>query len=316
MPYKSLVIGCGNIGALYDLESDQILTHAKAFHNDERFSLTVFDIDQTISNKIARLYNCEVVDVIDREMLKQFDCISICTPTSTHNQYLKDGITAGVDLIICEKPVSDNSKELNDIREVYSANSTKILVNYIRRFQPAYQELKVELADFIGQKQVIAIDIRYSRGFLNNCSHALDILEYITNSEMILRNVRIDKKVYDVFKNDPTVSMQADWDGIPVNVSGLSNIKYNLFEIFIYFESHKVCITNNGQSIDIYEAQPINSPNPPLSISSKFAVRNGLRNYMENVINHGHNVLSSKNEEDNFLRSVKLIEQMLNYLKN
>ncbi len=28
--FNALLIGCGNIGALYDLETDQVTTHAKA----------------------------------------------------------------------------------------------------------------------------------------------------------------------------------------------------------------------------------------------------------------------------------------------
>ena len=49
--YKALVIGCGNIGALYDLESNKVLTHVKALTNHPGFEVTIFDTDSELANK-------------------------------------------------------------------------------------------------------------------------------------------------------------------------------------------------------------------------------------------------------------------------
>ncbi|HLX91950.1 MAG TPA: Gfo/Idh/MocA family oxidoreductase, partial [Puia sp.] len=86
--YKALVIGCGNIGALYDFNNGEIQTHVKALHLNPRFSLSIFDNDKDLAKKISRKYACETVEMLDDETLQSFDCISICTPTRTHAGFI------------------------------------------------------------------------------------------------------------------------------------------------------------------------------------------------------------------------------------
>ena len=59
-----LVIGCGNIGALYDIDKDEILTHVKAFSIDNRFDLTIFDDDSKILKLLNSKYDCKVLSKI------------------------------------------------------------------------------------------------------------------------------------------------------------------------------------------------------------------------------------------------------------
>ena len=89
--YRGLVIGCGNIGALYDFDNAQIITHAKAIHTDPRFSLSVFDINKELAKKISSKYNCEIIEEINEQTMQSFNCVSICTPTHTHYEFLEKG---------------------------------------------------------------------------------------------------------------------------------------------------------------------------------------------------------------------------------
>ena len=55
--FKALLIGCGNIGALYDFDNTQILTHAKGYALHPAFELTVFDINKELE---IRTKSCRI----------------------------------------------------------------------------------------------------------------------------------------------------------------------------------------------------------------------------------------------------------------
>lgn len=40
---RALIIGCGNIGAFYDLNSHDILSHAKAYYENKLFNFSILD---------------------------------------------------------------------------------------------------------------------------------------------------------------------------------------------------------------------------------------------------------------------------------
>ena len=52
--FKIIIIGCGNIGALYDLKSNKILTHAKAFSLIDNFSLYFYDLNISLTKIVAK----------------------------------------------------------------------------------------------------------------------------------------------------------------------------------------------------------------------------------------------------------------------
>jgi len=313
--YKAFVIGCGNIGALYDLNNDQIQTHCKALYLDKRFSLSVFDTNKVLVRKIANKYQAEIIENIDEKVLGSFDCVSICSPTSTHYSLLKSAIGAGVKLIICEKPVSYNAKELVELKKLYKASRSKVIVNYIRRFQPAFAILKKRVSELLKKEELTNIAIRYQRGIVHNCSHAFDTIEYLTGVKMILTKEQLHNKVTDHFDNDPTLSLQALWGKTNVNIMGLSNVKFSHFEIELYFEYHRVAITNSGRTIEVYGAKKNKQYLQPLSIEKEISRDGGMNNYMKYVIDHAYGILSGKIKEDNFMGSVELNERMLRYIK-
>jgi hypothetical protein len=311
--YNALVIGCGKIGALYDFDTDQIQSHAKAFYLDPRFSLSVYDIDNAISNKIAVKYNCEALNIINEDNIKYFDCVSICAPTEMHFPLLKVATNAGIKVIICEKPVSNKIEELDKAKLIYSGSS-KILVNYIRRFQPCFIELKELLSTISSKEALTNIDIRYQRGFINNCSHALDLIEYLTESEINLSDIKKHNLISDHFVNDPTMSLQALWNGINVCIIGLSHVFFSHFEIDLFFEYHKICIRNAGNNIEIHKAEKGRDFLLPLKIQNEFTSSNCLDNYMVSVIERAYQLLIDSSQADNFLQSVNLNKKMLDYL--
>lgn len=313
---KALVIGCGNMGALYDLHTDAIVTHAKALALDPRFSLSVFDMNKELAQEVSSKYQAEQVEEITDAVLGKFDCVSICTPTDTHVPYLKQLFQSGVNMVICEKPVSNKNEELNEIQALYKASGAKVMVNYLRRFQPAYAELKQSVSDILKTERLTNLAIRYQRGFINNCSHAFDLTEFLLDSEIELTGIQKHNSVADHFETDPTVSLNATWNNTNVNVLGLSNVKFSHFEIDLYFEYHKVCIREAGQSIEVLKAETNKRFLQPLKSIEQYTRTQCLKDNMHHVINHAYDILNGKISEDNFLRSVSLNQKMLTYLNN
>lgn len=313
---KALVIGCGNMGALYDLHTDAIVTHAKALALDPRFSLSVFDMNKELAQEVASKYQAEQVEEITDAVLEKFDCVSICTPTDTHVPYLKQLFQSGVNMVICEKPVSNKNEELNEIHTLYKASGAKVMVNYLRRFQPAYAELKQSISDILKTERLTNLAIRYQRGFINNCSHAFDITEFLLDSTIELTGIKKHNNVADHFETDPTVSLNATWNNANVNVLGLSNVKFSHFEIDLYFEYHKVCIREAGQTIEVLKAETNERFLQPLKSIEQYTRTQCLKDNMQHVINHAYDILNGKISEDNFLRSVSLNQKMLTYLNN
>ncbi len=313
--YKSLVIGCGNIGALYDFDNDRVQSHVKGYYLNPETEVYIYDIDKTFSQKVAQKYGCVVVENISANVLCEFDIISICTPTTYHFQVLHDAIAAGVKTVICEKPVSNDEKEIQLLKEKYSTGKTKILVNYIRRFQKAYSDLKTDLKQILAVEQLSNISIKYQRGFINNCSHAIDLLEYLFDQQMELENVTIHNKVFDQFENDETLSLQAHWNGANISVLGLSNVLFSHFEIDLYFNTHRISIQNAGNTIKFYKSEIHGNTLQPLGILANLTKNNCISDYMIAVIESAVCLTKDHCAKDNFINSIAMNQRMLNYKK-
>lgn len=309
--YKALVIGCGNIGAGYDFNNDQVLTHAKALSLNNNFSFAVFDTDKELVSKVNKRYECDVVDEVNPEIIKNYDCVSICSPTKTHYRYLNDCIDAKVKVVLCEKPVSSNADELPELQSKYTSGSSKILVNYTRRFQLRYIELKEIIKSALSEEKLSNVSIRYQRGFINNCSHAFDLLEFLTGRKLELTDIKKSNSVNDHFENDPTLSITANWNEINLNVLGLSNVLFPYFDIDLYFESTKIEIKELGRTIEIFKSDDKNSP-----LTSRKIFRDCMKDNMIHVLARAEELLKNPAAADNFTDAVELNQRMLNYLNN
>lgn len=313
--YNVLVLGCGNIGAQYDFDTSDVKTHVKAWSLMPNIRLSIFDLNKELESKVATKYNCRVIESISVESLRVFDCISICTPTTTHMELLIQAFEAGVKVIICEKPITNNLESVKPILNAYQAGNSKVLVNYIRRFQPAYSKLQIYISSVLQTGETLkAINIKFNRGFINNCSHAFDLIEFIFKKDLLITDSYKFNVVYDHFDYDPTLSLSGKWGDTIISVLGLSEVLYSTFEIELYFKTRKVLILNAGDRIEFYS-----STEGPVAINP--LVKNEelsgcISDYMKSVIQEAANILVGKNCEDNFVSSLALNTRMLKYLNN
>jgi predicted dehydrogenase len=303
---NALLIGCGNIGALYDLDNQsQVATHAKAFHLHKKISFSVADQNERAALRIAKRYNIPVVSLYNVVDFAAYDIISITSPTHTHEQYLHDAIRANVPVVICEKPISIDIQSLDRIVKTYRRGETKVLVNYIRRFQPIYAELKKKIKLILKTEKCTQIIIKYKRGILNNGSHAFDLLEYLFDQQVHFKKIVCSSKKFDSFKTDPTVSGSFLFsDDISVAFVGISGVTYPKFELDFYFENTSISIQDSGNIIKVKRN------NKKLEVFNN--AKNLLDRYMIPVIDEAVYLLEKKNKADNFIASVRMNKTIIN----
>jgi hypothetical protein len=310
--YKALVIGLGNIGAMYDWDNDAILTHVKAISLLHNFQLYVFDVDQVKLQHVCQKYNASPVQKITLAILKEFDCISICTPIHSHAYYLSMAFDAGVKLILCEKPIASTRNSLDLLSKQYSLSRSKVLVNLFRRFQPAFVKLKDKISLNSFSEQLEQVNIRYQNGFLNNCIHAFDLLEFLFDRELNLSHILIASGNTNKILH---CSFTAKWNNSTLNVTELEINNPPVFEIDLIFKYHKIYLYDSGNTIKFEKA--IDSGNLMANCNSyEYEVWNNcIKDYMLGYITYAQNMLSDNFIADNFQASVALNRRMLLYNK-
>ena len=301
MKISALILGCGNIGSQYDLNNDFVQTHSKAmFYSDWIYNVDIYDLNKKISNNISKIYNFNVLDNYEKECLLNYDLVSICTPTQTHFDFLKDCILKKVKLVICEKPISFSNEELSEILNLYNEGTTKVLVNYYRSFQTSYSLLKKKLNSL--NIQLNSVKINYYKGVLNYASHAFDLINYIFDISLNVKKLNIVSKDYDFFTDDPTINANFYSNGIKFHLNGIKS-KIPVFEIILIFNNYKVIISEHGNKACIYKSEKL------LYITDSL-----IKNYMLDVLDFSKKFFLKKNFEDNFVKSLNLNKELINII--
>jgi predicted dehydrogenase len=303
---KALLIGCGNIGAGYDWnDASKVWTHAKGYSLRKEIELSVFDEDLVKARQVAERYEANLLENVSGQDFSKYHIISITTPTVTHYSFLEEIVKADVPVIICEKPVVNEIMQVGQIEHLYLSHHSRILVNYIRRFQPGFKEAKQRILKSPGIQSLRGIVVKYKRGFLNNASHAIDLLEYIFETPFYFNNFQASVAMFDAFDYDPTITAISIFRDVPVSFAGFANTTYPVFEIELFFSSSKVVICHNGNEIRYYYD---NSGN----WNELFEERQTglLDRYMIPVIDTAVDLYNGKGE-DNFMSSLRLNKAIL-----
>lgn len=181
MPINVAIVGLGKIGAQYDLkDKTRNLTHASAILGDSRFRL-IAGCDKNIKSRELFEIAYGVPSFSTIKELMQFsvaDVVVIATETDLHLEQIYQTLEYNsVKLLLCEKPISRKVERLDDLREFIERSKQQVLINYQRRTEvPANLIRSKLLANDFGQ--FLGGSGLYSRGYFNNASHIIDLLEW------------------------------------------------------------------------------------------------------------------------------------------
>ena len=301
MNVNALIIGCGNIGSQYDLKNNFVQTHSKSMFNSNWINnVDLFDLDKNISIKISKLYGFNILENYSKDCLTKYDIVSICTPTNTHYKFLKDCILKNVKVVICEKPISFSTEELNELLLLYNSGNTKVLVNYYRRFQNSYRSLKQIINPF--KDDLCSAKINYYKGLLNYASHAFDTIHFILGNPLMIEGLSVQSLDYDYFKDDPTISANFKSSEVQYYLVGEKTTN-PILNIDLIFKNYRILINKLGNTALVYHNDIL-----------IHTFDNMIKNYMIDVLNHAKSLFFNNTQNDNFKESLVLNKQLINII--
>jgi len=226
MTYKVLIIGLGNIGMNYDIDlpKTNILSHARAFDEHQEFEVSA-GIDINIENckKFSNEYKKKTYNSIKEITDKEIDVVVIATPTNKHLSDIEEILKIiSPKLILCEKPLSEKSVEANKIVDLCETKGVPLFLNFIRRTDPAFREVKekLETNEYEGPFKGI---LWYTKGLLHNGSHFVDLFEYWFGELKRLKKVDYFDGMY---LNDGQVDCYLEYDDASILCLGLNEKNY------------------------------------------------------------------------------------------
>ena len=231
--YKVSIIGCGDIGFLFDHKKEIIgaLSHFKAFNDSDKFEIvSVCEIRKDVQEIISSEYKIKVYDDYKRMCNESKpEVIVIASNDESHFEILKSAVEYGPKLVFCEKPLTLNYNEAKDIVKLYSDKNILLQVNFTRRFLDEFYDIeKILRHKELGELE--SVTFYYSRGLIHNASHYLDLVNwYIGETEKNIINVSVK---YGLTKSDGTYSFDMIYGNrLEVRFIGLNPTKLSFAEV-------------------------------------------------------------------------------------
>jgi predicted dehydrogenase len=200
-----LIVGLGQIGMGYDRAingNEFVYTHAKAFSSHPGFDL-VCGVDPSdercrqFSESYGRPAYVSLGEALNRH---NFDVAVIAAPTTEHLSVTEDVLeSSNPTVILCEKPMGASLEAARRLADICGANDTALYVNYVRRCAPGIVEVK-HMIDRGEIKTPVRGVIWYSKGFLHNGSHLLNLAEYWFGE---VKSARIFDRGRDDYAGEP-----------------------------------------------------------------------------------------------------------------
>lgn len=282
--FNCAIVGCGRIGVSFDSPNDRnIRTHLKSYLDNKECKLVaVCDPDlkklkQVTSNwKKIKSYTC-LEKLLEENPI---DVLSICSPTDKHFENFDLACKAGVKKIWLEKPSAENSNLTKKMIQIKNKFGVKVFVNYLRRYDPSFIELKNELVK-IGN--LVSVSGFYTKGLRNNASHLIDLLIWLIGpieSQNLTSNFQGRKF--------PSASFNLRFKNIDANIKSLNYKNFEMFELDIIGSSGRIIINDSGRRIDFYKISEsedyhrykILKPYKSLKFNSHGFMKNGLELFL------------------------------------
>jgi predicted dehydrogenase len=250
MPINVSIVGLGKIGAQYDLKNrSQKLTHASAIQGDSRFRLTS-GCDNNIEsrNTFESTYGVPSFGTL-KEMMEysSADVIVIATETDMHLENIYETLAYdSVKLLLCEKPISRKVESLVNLKEFIKRSNKQVLINYQRRTEMPATVIRSKIltnvfGEFLGGSAL------YSRGYFNNASHIIDLIEWWFESKLDLaRLIGKSEKNGDF---DVTLALQIRNRDFLLQV--VPTTSTSILEITLQFERAQLRYVSGGSAVYI-----------------------------------------------------------------
>ena len=142
------LLGAGRIGQIHG---------RNAAASPKSTLVAIADPFPKAAESLAAATGAEVRDIDAIFTSKDIDAIMICTPTTTHADFIERGAKAGK-AIFCEKPVDLDSARVVKTLKIVEATGAKLMVGFNRRFDANFGALKARIDDgVVGNVELVTI---------------------------------------------------------------------------------------------------------------------------------------------------------------
>ena len=267
--YTLAIIGAGSIGALKDdrydsKDSKNILTQAHAAYKHSSINLmAVCDLDQDRAYDAAEKWDTiAYTNYIKMIEETKPDIISLCVPTAVHDIIMKELLNFSTwkpKLVICEKPFCESAEKAQEIHDLYEISdlykklNVPILIDYIRRFDKHYHDIRDKIADSI----IYSVRVTYNRGLQHEGCHAVDLLNFLLGDCRKIKNLT-NREDYIIDRNseDPTIMVRF-WYKRCKNVIffPVDGRVASIFEIDIVTSKGRFQLIDHGKTLAFWPVQ-------------------------------------------------------------
>lgn len=280
---RAAVVGAGAIGSRLDQPGCVLpLTHAGGYRA-EGFDLSALvDTAPDLSQEAAR-WNCAgYADFGVMLAAQKPDVISLCVTTAARHDLLRAALAYKPKAVIAEKPLTETAAQSAAIGAAFHAAGIPLIVNYTRRFVPAFQALRGMTA--------MTATIRYAKGVRHNGTHALDLCRMLFGE---CRDATALARKNDFWPDDPTVSAFLRFDRCPeVFLQALDERCFTLFETDIVTDSERIVLDQDGTRLRRWTLQEKAGIPPGKRLVEAGAEETGTPGAMLNLMRHVKDVIA------------------------
>ena len=195
--YKAVVIGCGSIGH----------AHMEGYRlNPNVDVVAVADPLESARGQYVQEYGIPRSYESYEEMLERErpDIVSVCTWHLHHPAPTIAAAKAGVQGVICEKPMAIGAGPADAMIEACEANGVKLVVSHQRRFTPGWAKARELIRDeAIGQPY--RAECRVIEGLANWGTHAIDGSRFVLDDPKALWVMGAVERQTDRYERDVAI---------------------------------------------------------------------------------------------------------------
>jgi predicted dehydrogenase len=303
-PINCSIVGLGRIGSLLedDLLREKPATHAGAIvSNPNCRMVSACDIDEERCRRFSKKWDCPDVFSDFSSMLSFTipDILCIATPPQTHQDLICTAVQYGVPLIICEKPLTENIDEAEEIIKRVSRSVSILMVNHERRYSLDYLHLK-KIIEKKTYGDLFSLNCKLYMGkgrsvaemLWEDGTHMIDVIRFLTGREMTSFQV-----TGDLFKKNGESIIVLILGPVYAVIDAACNRDHLVFELDVSFTRGMVKIGNG-----VYEEYKSRISPFYTNFRSLIKKKTGLfarTNYFSGMLEDAVHVLRYKNQKKN-----------------
>ena len=292
MPYRALVVGAGQIGARYDSPGPAApLTYAHALAKNPEFELVGFvDTSQERGSlAVERWGGRWFPSLASAWQQSTFEAVCVAIPDDCHHQLLCELASYPFKILLAEKPFTTRPDQAREVLNLYEGRKTPVLINYSRRYVPAFTLLAQSIRD--GQfGHLLQANGYYGKGSLHNGSHMVNLLLYLFGEVSFVKRFH---STVDYQRADPTASvlLSTGPSRIPITLHAVDSRAVSIFELDLLFSSQRIRMIQSGAFLEFFELRE----NPDFPGYRNYSLvrteETGLFNAMSKLVELAHTIL-------------------------